>query len=86
MQTVVSTGRCVCSGAWLASACKPKLDRLGHHRGQKSGWGECSGLAKLWLETVTEHLVGRQGQPRGVQVHAETGRGGARIHLFPGLI
>ena len=25
---------------------------------------------KSWLETVIEHLVGRQGQPRGAQVHA----------------
>jgi len=25
---------------------------------------------KSWLETVIEHLVGRQGQSRGAQVHA----------------
>ena len=30
----------------------------------------CSGNAKLLLEAVMEHLVGRQGQPRGAQVHA----------------
>jgi len=36
-----------------------------------------------------EHLVGRQGQPRGAQVHAmylSDGRAGARIHPFPDLI
>jgi len=26
--------------------------------------------AKSWLEAVIEHLVGRQGQPRGAQLHA----------------
>ena len=44
--------------------------------------------AESWPEPVIEHLVGRQGQPRGAQVHAMhwvTGRGGARIHLFPEL-
>ena len=30
----------------------------------------CSGNAKLQPETVIEHLVGRQGQLRGAQVHA----------------
>jgi len=30
----------------------------------------CSRNAKSQLEPVIEHLVGRQGQPRGVQVHA----------------
>ena len=30
----------------------------------------CSGNAKSWLETVIKHLVGRQGQPRGAQVHS----------------
>jgi len=30
----------------------------------------CSGSAKSQLEAVIEHLVGRQGQPRGSQVHA----------------
>ena len=30
----------------------------------------CSGNAKSQLETVIEHLVGRQDQPRGAQVHA----------------
>ena len=30
----------------------------------------CSGNAKSGLETLIEHLVGRQGQPRGAQVHA----------------
>jgi len=29
-----------------------------------------SGNAKSWLEPKIEHLVGRQGQPRGAQVHA----------------
>ena len=30
----------------------------------------CSGNAKSWPEPVIEHLVGRQGQPTGAQVHA----------------
>ena len=30
----------------------------------------CSGNTKSWLEAVMEHLVGRQDQPRGAQVHA----------------
>ena len=30
----------------------------------------CSGNAKSWPEPVIEHLVGRQDQPRGAQVHA----------------
>ena len=30
----------------------------------------CSGNAKSWPEPVVEPQVGRQGQPRGVQVHA----------------
>ena len=30
----------------------------------------CNGNAKSQLETVIEHLVGRQGQPKGAQVHA----------------
>jgi len=30
----------------------------------------CSGNAKSSHEAVMEHLVGRQGQPRGAQVHA----------------
>ena len=29
----------------------------------------CSGSAKSWPEAVIEHLVGRQGQPRGAQLH-----------------
>ena len=33
----------------------------------------CSGNAKSWSETVTEHLVGRQGQHRGAQAHAMEG-------------
>jgi len=32
--------------------------------------GYCSQNAKSWLEAVIEHLVGRQGQPRGAQVYA----------------
>ena len=31
---------------------------------------ECGGNVKSQPEAVIEHLVGRQGQPRGVQVHA----------------
>jgi len=31
---------------------------------------ECSGIAKSQLEAVIEHLVGRQAQPRGAQMHA----------------
>ena len=30
----------------------------------------CSRNAKSWPEALMEHLVGRQGQPRGAQVHA----------------
>ena len=30
----------------------------------------CSGNAESQPEAVIEHLVGRQGQPRGAQVHA----------------
>jgi len=30
----------------------------------------CSGNAKSGPEPVIEHLVGRQGQPKGAQVHA----------------
>ena len=30
----------------------------------------CSGNTDLCLEAVIEHLVGRQGQPKGAQVHA----------------
>ena len=30
----------------------------------------CGGNAKSWLKAVIEHLVGRQGQARGAQVHA----------------
>ena len=29
----------------------------------------CSRNAESWLELVIEHLQGRQGQPRGAQVH-----------------
>lgn len=28
-------------------------------------YDQCSGNAKSWLETVIEHMVGRQGQPKG---------------------
>ena len=31
---------------------------------------DCSRNAESWPEAVMEHLVGRQGQPRGAQVHA----------------
>jgi len=36
------------------------------------GWGlmGCSGNAESGPEAVMEHLEGRQGQPRGAQVHA----------------
>jgi len=30
----------------------------------------CSGNVNSWLEPVIENLVGRQGQPRGVQMQA----------------
>ena len=32
--------------------------------------GQCSRNAKSQPETVIEHLVGRQGQPRGAQLYA----------------
>ena len=44
-----------------------------YYTGSKGrGWRDdrCSGNAKSWPETVIEHLVGRQGQPKGAQVHA----------------
>lgn len=31
---------------------------------------KCSRYANLWPEIVMEHVVGRHGQPRGVQVYA----------------
>ena len=37
----------------------------------KKKFSVCSGNAKSWLEAVIEHLMGRQGQPRGAQVHAK---------------
>ena len=49
----------------------------------------CSVNVKSWLEQVIEHLVRRQGQPRGVQVHAMhliDWKGGSWLHLFPDLI
>ena len=33
----------------------------------KKKFSVCSGNAKSWLEAVIEHLMGRQGQPRGAQ-------------------
>jgi len=33
----------------------------------------CSGNAKTQLEAMIEHLVGRQGQPSGAQVHDQKG-------------
>jgi len=35
-----------------------------------SGDEGCTGNAESWPEAVMEHLVGRQGQPRGAQLHA----------------
>jgi len=46
----------------------------------------CNWNAKSWLEAVIEHLVGRQGEPRGMQCPWVTGRGGARITPFPDLV
>jgi len=46
-------------------------------------------VVEMLSETVIEHLVGRQGQPRGAQVHAmhlSDWKGGARIPPFPDLI
>ena len=57
-------------------------------KAQKNGTS-CSGSAKSQPEAVTEHLVGRQGQPREAQVHAmylSDWKGGARMHPFPDLI
>ena len=36
----------------------------------KSAMFPCSRNAESQTETVMEHLLGRQGQPRGAQVHA----------------
>ena len=52
----------------------------------------CSRNAESWPEAVMEHLVGRQGQPRGAQVHAvllsgeglEPGFTSSRPHLRAG--
>jgi len=40
------------------------------HRVKQTGHPDCGGNAKSWPEAVIEHLVGRQGQPRGAQVYA----------------
>jgi len=47
-----------------------------------------SGNAESWPESVVEHLVGRQDQPKGAQLHPMhlTGRSEARIHPFPDLM
>jgi len=45
--------------------------------------------AKSWLEALIEHLLGRQGQPKGAQVyamHLSDQKGRARIHPFPDFI
>ena len=50
----------------------------------------CSANAKSQPEAVIERLVGRQGQPRGAQVHvvhlSDQNRCEARIQPFPDLI
>jgi len=45
--------------------------RDGHtsHAGGETTLEPCNGNAKSQLKAVIEHLVGRQGQPRGAQVH-----------------
>jgi len=51
--------------------------------------GSCSGNAKARLEAVIKHLVGRQGQCRGAQVHVmylSDQRDGVRIHPFSDLV
>jgi len=56
---------------------------------QKSYIYACSGNAKSQLETVIEHLIGRQSQLRGSEVHVRhvsDQKGGAQIHPFPDLI
>ena len=51
----------------------------------------CTCIRSAESEPVIEHLVVRQGQPRGAQVYAimqcswVTRRAGARIHPFPDL-
>ena len=37
---------------------------------QNNSLRSCKGNAKSWVESVIEHLVGRQGQPKGAQVNA----------------
>jgi len=39
-------------------------------KNQKTTHSICSGIAESRPEAVIENLVGRQGQPRGAQVHA----------------
>jgi len=52
-----------------ASTCSAE----GKDKGRVLHWcvqHQCRRNAKSLPETVTEHLVGRQGQPRGAQMHA----------------
>lgn len=52
-------------------------------------YSSCSSNAKSQFETMIEHLVGRQGQPRGArckQFTWMTARGIAGIHPIPDLI
>ena len=51
--------------------------------------GICHGNAKSQLQTVIEHLVGRQGQLRGAQLHAvhlSDWKGWSQDPAFPDLI
>ena len=55
---------------FLPETCKPHWHWLKGRCCAKASMAPCKGNAKSWLETVAEHLVGRQGQPRGAQVYA----------------
>ena len=50
--------------------CKQWKNHVLIQPGQATQISKCSGNAESQPEAVIEHLGGRQGQPRGVQVHA----------------
>ncbi|XP_040525300.1 uncharacterized protein LOC101748689 isoform X2 [Gallus gallus] len=60
-----------------STACAVKSGSCNGNRGRRSAYlilaiqeRACRGNAKSQLDAVMEHLVGRQGQPRGAQVYA----------------
>jgi len=64
-------------GCRTGEGSKQRHSNMNPPRGCTACWVEkptvqiwCSGNAKSQLEAVMEHVVGRQDQPRGTQVHA----------------